>query len=64
MTWDVTLERRVRELCAQAIAARDTDQLQPILSDLRHTLREHAERLKTLIAEYPFSPTDLKKPAA
>jgi hypothetical protein len=64
VTWDITLERRVRELCAQAVAAPDAHELQPILSELRDALREHAERLQGMIADYPFSPVDLKKPAA
>jgi len=33
------LERRIPELCAQAVTAQDTDELQPILAELRHALR-------------------------
>lgn len=61
MLYDVTLERRIRELCAQAVAARDTDEVQPILSELREALREHVEQLKRMVAEYPFSPVDIDK---
>jgi hypothetical protein len=61
---DVTLERRIRELCTQAIAARDADKLQPILSELKEALREHTARLQSILAEYPFLPSDIKKPAA
>jgi DNA-binding transcriptional regulator YbjK len=43
VTFDVTLEQRIRELCAQAVAAQDTAELQPILAELRHALREHLE---------------------
>jgi hypothetical protein len=64
VTWDVTLERRIRELCSQAIAARDAQELQPILSELNHSLREHAKRLKSMFDDYPFSPRDTNKPAA
>jgi hypothetical protein len=64
MAWDVTLERRIRELCAQAVAARDVQELQPILSELNDSLREHAQRLKGMFDEYPFSPRNLNKPAA
>jgi hypothetical protein len=61
LTFDVTLERRIRELCAQAVAARDTDEFRPILSELREALREHAGRLKNMVAEYPFSAIDIDK---
>lgn len=55
VAFDVTLEYRIRELCAQAVAAQDTAELQPILAELRHALREHLEQLKNMVAEYPFS---------
>ncbi len=61
MAYDVTLERRIRELCAQAVAARETDDVQPILSELREALREHVEQIKGLVAEYPFLPVDVDK---
>jgi hypothetical protein len=61
VAYDVTLERRIRELCAQAIAAQDTDQFQPILSELRKALRAHTEQLKSLVEEYPFLPVDVDK---
>lgn len=64
VTWDVTLERRIRELCAQAVAARDAHELQPILSELNDSLREHTQRLKSMFDEYPFSPRNINKPAA
>jgi hypothetical protein len=62
--FDVTLERRIRELCTQAVAARDVDELRPILSELNQVLRGHAERLKSLVAEYPFLAVKIDKPAA
>jgi len=61
VAYDVTLERRIRELCGQAVAARDTDDVQPILSELRQALREHVEQLKGMVAEYPFLPVDIDK---
>jgi hypothetical protein len=64
VAFDVTLERRVRELCAQAVAARDIAELQPVLSELNEVLRGHAQRLKSLVAEYPFLAVKVDKPAA
>jgi len=55
VAFDVTLERRIRELCAQAVKSQDTDELQPILAELRHALREHLEQLRDIVAEYPYS---------
>jgi hypothetical protein len=60
----VNLDRRIRELCAQAVATTDADALQPILAELRAALREHNEDLQRIIAEYPFLIDDLVKPAA
>lgn len=57
--YDVTLQRRIRELCAQAIAARDPEELQPILCELREALRQHVERLQNMVAEYRSSPIDI-----
>ena len=59
MSYDVTLERRIRELCAQAVAVRDTDDIYPILSELQDALRQHTEQLKGMVAEYPFAPVDI-----
>ena len=61
MTYDVTLQRRIRELCAQAIAARDSEEFQPILSELQQLLRQHVARLQSMVVEYPFSPADIEK---
>jgi len=58
VVYDVTLERRIRELCAQVVAAQDSEDFQPILSELREALREHAGRLQNLVAEYPFLVVD------
>jgi hypothetical protein len=55
VAFDVTLEQRIRELCAQAVVAQDTAESQPILAELRHALCQHLEQLKSMVAEYPFS---------
>ena len=59
MAYDVTLARRIRELCAQAVAVQDPEQIQSILSELRQALRQHVEQLQTMVIEYPFSPADV-----
>jgi hypothetical protein len=59
----VTLDRRIRELCAQAVASQNLDEVRPILSELRNALHEHNDELKLIIAEYPFLLADLAKPA-
>lgn len=41
------LEERIRELCAKAVAAKDSDQLSPILSELRNALHEQDQIAKT-----------------
>lgn len=64
MAFDPTLERRIRELCAQAIAAEDTEELRPVLSELREALRQHVEQLKNMIDEYPFARVDVGDSAA
>jgi hypothetical protein len=60
----VTLETRIRELCAQALATQDADALRPIMDELRGALHEHNQELKRAVAEYPFLLDDLTKPAA
>ena len=45
------LEERIRELCAKAVATQDSEQLSPILSDLREALREQDQLARVLIAE-------------
>ena len=46
-----TLEDKILELCAKAVAAKDSEQLSPILSDLRAALHEQDQLAKVLIAE-------------
>jgi hypothetical protein len=45
------LEDKIRELCAKAVAAKDSDQLNPILSELRAILHEQDQLARVLIAE-------------
>jgi len=60
----VTLERRIRELCAQALATQDADALRPLMDELRGALHVHNQELKRAVAEYPFLLDDLTKLAA
>jgi len=46
-----SLEVQIRELCAKAVAAKDSDHLSPILSELRVVLHEEDQLAKVLIAE-------------
>jgi hypothetical protein len=46
-----TLEDKILELCAKAVAAKDSEQLSPILSDLRAALHEQDQLAKVLMAE-------------
>lgn len=61
---DVTLERRIRELCAQAVAAQDADELQSIISELQGALHKHSDLLTIMLSEYPFLVRDLNEHAA
>jgi len=45
------LEQRIRELCAHAVAAKDSEDLNAILSDLRAALHEQDTLANGLIAE-------------
>ena len=60
----MSLDRRIRDLCSQAVAAKDADALRPIMDELRDALREHNEDLQRILAEYPFLLDDIGKPAA
>lgn len=44
------LEDHIRDLCAKAIAAPETE-LEPALSELKSALREHTARLRQMVAE-------------
>jgi hypothetical protein len=60
----VTLERRIRQLSTQAVAAKEPDALRLIMNELKNLLHEQNEELKLMVAEYPFLLDDLSKPAA
>ena len=64
MTLDITLERRIRELCAQAVATPNEDELRSIISELQGALHAHSDLLKLMLSQYPFLIPDLNKPAA
>jgi hypothetical protein len=64
VAYDVTLPRRIRELCAQAIAAPDSEEFQPVLSELRQALRQHVEQIQNMVIEYPFSLADVDNVAS
>lgn len=57
----VTLDRRIHELCIQAINAKDANDLRPIICELRDALHEHNDDLRLILAEYPFLLADLAK---
>jgi len=61
---DVTLERRIQELCTEAVAAEDAEALRPTMDELRNLLQKHNEDLKLMVADYTFLLDDLGKPAA
>ena len=51
----MTSEDRIRELCAQAVAATDDEALNTILPQLKDALHEHLKNLRLMVAtEYPF----------
>jgi hypothetical protein len=64
MALEITLERRIRELSAQAVAAQDADELRSIVSELQGALHKHSDLLKIMLSEYPFLVRDLIEPAA
>ena len=43
------LEDRIRQLCAKAVAAPESD-LEPVITELKLALHEHTERLRKLAA--------------
>jgi hypothetical protein len=50
----MTLDTRIRQLCAQSVATKDEEELRPIMRELRDALHEHTEDLKLIVGEYPF----------
>lgn len=56
----MTLEGKIRQLCARLIAAENDEAAERILQELRPALREYCERLKLRVAqEYPFHKDDI-----
>src|ERR1035437_9373749 len=51
------LDRRIRELCVRAAATDDDVEAEAVLGELRSALREHAVKLKMMLARYPV-PSD------
>jgi hypothetical protein len=47
-----SLEDRIRELCIKAAATNDSDQLSPILAELRAALHEQYTLTRELMAEH------------
>jgi hypothetical protein len=45
-----SIDERIRELCSKAVMAKESE-LEPILSELRATLREHARFVRRMAAE-------------
>jgi hypothetical protein len=53
-------EAKIRQLCAQLIAAENDEAAEKILEELRHALHEYCERLRLRVAqEYPFHKDDM-----
>ena len=57
------LEDEIRELCSQAIATRDSPELQRILKQLRAAIHEHTRRIRKVAASYPYL-AERRRPAA
>jgi uncharacterized coiled-coil protein SlyX len=54
----MSLDDRIRELCGKAIAEHDPQELECILAELNMALRQHSERLRALLAQYPIFRAD------
>ena len=46
-------EKRVKELCANALAATNEDELESVMAELRVALREHALNAENILYSYP-----------
>ena len=49
------LDDRIRELCAKAVRCQDSAELQRVLAELRAAMREHTERLRRSVVNFPQS---------
>jgi hypothetical protein len=45
-----TYDERIRDLCAKAVAADDTN-FQPVMSELRAELRKHVQKIRRMAAQ-------------
>jgi hypothetical protein len=48
-----SLDNRIRELCAEAVATPESPELEEILRQLQEALHEHTNRLRKMVASYP-----------
>src|ERR1700730_4279432 len=53
----MTSESRIRQLCAQAVAAKNPEELSRVVLELQIALHVHCEKLKTKLADYHFDLT-------
>ncbi len=51
----MTSESRIRQLCTQAVAAKNAEQFSRVVLELQIALHLHCEKLKTNLAEYHFN---------
>jgi hypothetical protein len=45
------LQIRIRELCSQAVSSGSSEQLEPVIAELKQALHEHTEYLRGLAEE-------------
>jgi len=49
------LDDRIKDLCAKAVATRESPELDEILRQLQKALREHSKRTRDWMSNYPAS---------
>lgn len=47
------LDDRIKELCAQAVATRESAELDEILRQLQTALHEQSQRVRKMLSDYP-----------
>jgi hypothetical protein len=50
----VATDKRIRELCARAVAAKDPNELERAILELQIALHVHSEKLKLMVRKYPL----------
>jgi len=50
----VATDKRIRELCARAVAAKDPDEMERAILELQIALHVHCEKLKVMVRKYPL----------